>query len=544
MRSYLVATLAFAVATASSPLWADVQQKQLSKEIMVQFEEMNLKGDNSKEEYFLKNPHFFWMDSSATAPTILGEMDLKGTLKIIADYKGNNIKAESDGITHVIVHSSDPEDEPVNFFVDGKINNSIDIDFKKIEGPVAQFREGNFSKQTILPFLEAITKASSEAKNLKFTGDGFGTDKSPTIVESSQANYVHTSGATPEEFTWNLKTNQSSAFVGSTAVYNFPNSGKMDSSYDLSAKLPAWAKWVEYANDTKKNGFPEGSFNGKMNAKSNFGNGAWEYSLSSKKSEANSFLIETRLKGAGASSPNWVKEFQGVVREPFANEAGKDESKQGFIEKMIYNWVKSPHTTAFLSLLPLENNLDLSASFEVVPNAPNLSREEANNKGFFNNGKISLSLLGNRKTGILSNFNYKGDEGNSDLALVGGRPLFDHAIALYNAFGDSIASFWRIPKFTAEDKDGLFNLLAKYADQPAKANSELKFSLRFKGDDATLGGKDINEFVAALTKFYHEFGARRPDAGEIKVPDQGFESYGIQPRQGAHSPEMQPSHPH
>src|SRR5690349_1156767 len=137
MKSYLLATLAFAVALSSSPLWAEIQQRQISKEVMVQFEEMNLKGDSSKEEYFLKNPHFFWMDSSATAPTILGEVDLKGTLKIIADFKGNNIKSESDGLTHIIVRSSDPEDEPINFFIDGKINKSIDIDFKKIEGPVA-----------------------------------------------------------------------------------------------------------------------------------------------------------------------------------------------------------------------------------------------------------------------------------------------------------------------------------------------------------------------------------------------------------------------
>lgn len=552
MKSYLVATLALAVSTVSCPLWAEAQQKQLTKEIMVQFEEMNLKGDSSKEEYVLKNPHFFWMDSSATAPTILGEVDLKGTLKITADYKGNTIKSESDGRTHIIVRSSDPEEEPMNVFIDGKINKSIDIDFKKIEGPVAQFREGNFSKQTVLPFLEAISKASSEGKDLKITGDGFGTDKNPTLVEVAKANYVHTSGVTPEEFTFTIKTNRSTAFVGSTAIYKLPDSGKIESSYDSNAKLPAWAKLIEYANAPKKNGFPEASVDGKVNAKSNLGIGSWDYSFNSKKLDGNRSSIGGKLKGVSTNSADWIKNFQGIVREPLSNGAANGESQrpEGMIEKMIYNWVKSPKTTPFLSLLPLESTLDLNGSMEYSADAHKLSPEEVKNKGFFDTGKWSLSLLGNRKTGIQLDVNYKGDEGHAELALLGGRPLFDHGIALYNAFGDSIASYWKLPKFTAEDKEGLFNLLTKYSDQPAKANTELKFSVKFNGDDATIGGKNISEFMGDLARFYHEFSARQgefgpPEAGQVKAPEQGFESYGVQPpKQGAHSPEMQPSYPH
>lgn len=550
MKSYLLTTLAFAVATASSPLWAEIQQRQLTKEVMLQFEEMDQKGDDSKEEYLIKNPHFFWMDSSATAPTIMGEIDLKGTLKVIADYKGNNIKTESDGITHIIVRSSDPDDQPMNLFIDGKINKSIDIDFKKIEGPVAQFRAGHSSDQTILSILEAISKASAEGKNLKITGDNFGTDRNPALIELVKANYVHTSGVTPEEFTLNIKSNHSLVTATPTAIYKLPNSGKIDSSYDIKTKLPAWSKLLEYTKMPHKNGLPEASFDGKMTTKSKLGEGTWDSSFASKKLEGNRYLIEGKMSSDGTNSPDWVKEVQGIEKEPITSLTSKDEDQrsESAMEKMIFDWLKSSKTTAFLTLIPLQSSLNWNGSLEYFADAGNFSVDT---------GKFIFSLLGKRKTGIQLNFDYKGGEANSELSLLGGRPLFDHGIALYNAFGDSIASYWRIPKFSSEDKDGLYNLFTKYSEQPGKANTELKFAVKYNKDGVTIGGKDASQFIADLSTFYHEFSSRqtkltRPESDQIQPSGQGFDSYGVPPAkpgvdskwpsgQEVNSPEMQSS---
>lgn len=538
MKSYLVTTLAFAVATASSPLWAEIQQRQLTKEIMLQFEEMNQKGDESKEEYVIKNPHFFWMDSSSTAPTILGEVDLKGTLKVIADYKGNNIKTESDGITHIIARSSDPEVEPMNLFIAGKINKSIDIDFKKVEVPIVQLRAGHSSNQTILTILEAISKASAVGENLKITGDGLATDRDPIMIELAKATYDHTSGATPEEFALNVKSNHSTVYVSPTATYRLPTTGKMDSSYDMKAKLPAWSKLLEFGNSPNKTGFPEAAFSGKMSTKSKLGTGTGDWSLTSKKLESNRYLIEAKFTAGNNTSADWVKEFQGIIREPIANSSNNEENQgAAAIEKMVFDWTKSPKTTPFLSLFPLQSNVDWNGSMEYLVDAGNFS---------FDKGKMNLSVLGNRKTGILLNMDYKGGgEATTDLTLVGGRPLFDHGIALYNTFGDSIASYWRVPRITTEDKNELYNLLTKYSEQPAKANTELKLAVKYNKDGVMIGGKDASDFVNDLTELYKNYMARqgagaRP-VGQDQSSDQGFGSYGIQPPQSGAGSYQQPS---
>lgn len=533
MRSYLVTTLAFAIATVSNPIWAEMQQKQLTKEVMLQFEEMDQKGDDSKQEYLIKNPHFFWMDSSSTAPTILGEIDLKGTLKVTADFKGNHIQTESDGITHIIVHSSDPDDQPMNVIVDGKIFKSLDIDFKKIEGAVAQLKAGRPSNQaTLLTVLESISKATSEGKNLKITGDSFGTAKNPTIIESAKMAYVHTSGATPEEFTLDVKSNHSLVYISPTTVYKLPNSGKMDTSYDLKSKLPPWSKLLDYVNMSNKNGLPEASLTGKMTAKSKLGESQWDSSFASKKLENGHYLIEGKLTNESNTSPDWVKEAQGLVVEPLSEGESKPSNKrfETSIEKTVVEWLKSAKTTPFLALIPLQSSLDWNGSMEYMADAGNFSVEK---------GKLLLSLLGKRKTGIQLNFDYKSGEVNSEMTLLGGRPLFDHGVALYNAFGDSIVSYFKLPKFSSEDQDGLFNLLAKYSEQPGKASSELKFLVKYNRNGVTIGGKDMSQFVGDLSMFYQEFSNRQPKLQTGSSAESEFESYKVQqPRVGIDSQSM------
>lgn len=537
MKSYLVPALAFAVATTGSFLSAEVQQRQITKEVTLQFEEMNIKGDASKEEYIVKNPHFFWMDSSASAPTILGEFDLKGILDVTIDYKGNTIKSQSEGIHHFMLGSDDPEDA-LNFYVDGKIEKSVNADLKKIEGPIADFRAGRSSNETILSILEAISKASAEGKNLKFTGDGFGTDRNPTLVNSAKADYVHTSGSTPEEFTVNVNSVHPLVLATPWAIYRLPNVDKIDYAYSIKTNLPSWAKLLEMVKH--RTGLPDAFLEGKVTGKSKLGQGQWIHSLTSKKLEENRYRVEGKLTGENTTSPDWVKEFQSVIREPIANPVNTDDQEsESFMVKEVYDWLRSPKTTPFLKLFPLQSTTDWNGSLDYSFDNKRFSADK---------GQLSFSFLGKRKTGIQFDLNYvKGGDTTSNLSLVGGRPLYDHLVALYNAFGDSISSR-NFPKLTSEDRNSLYNLLKKYSDRPEKADSELKFSLKYGKDGATIGGKDINQLGEDLASFYYEFsarhgGAKEPKSDRVEPSDKGFESYRVPPvEQKAPSVEAQPGY--
>lgn len=493
-------TMAFFIAiSANNAIWSELQQKQLTKEISMQYEQMEQKGDESKKEILLKNPHFFWMDTSSMTPTIAAEVNHKGLLKILIDRQQNRIETQSDGSTRVRINPND-NDQSVDFTIEGKIIKIINIDFQKADPALTKMKAGEMSDQNLLTVLNAIKSASSEGKDLKLYSESAGNE--PTLIEWFKGDYVQSSGETPENFTLKFKIKQNLEYVGSQAIYRFPDVNPIDSTYEMKLNLADWSKLLDFARKDRKHLLPAGTFDIKSESKTKISETSWQTSFASKKLEDNKHAIEGKMHYEAKSTSDWVKKIQNIQKEP-KKESGS-LSPYAFIEPQIVDWIKSPRTTPFLSLFPLILSSDWNGSLQ-YSSTDNFSVEK---------GNFTYSLMGKEKNGLKANLNYENGNYDSAVALVGGRADYDYGIDLYNAFSDSLPQF-QLKKFSKENRDDLFKVLSKYAEQPEKAASELKFNLHYDKDQQMLKiqNKNFEEFANDLSDFYQRF-TNQPSAGQ------------------------------
>jgi hypothetical protein len=71
MKIFKVMAISSIFITAGTTLWGEVQQKQLTKNIRLQYEAIDQRGDDSNFEITLKDPHLFWMDTAEGTPSVL-----------------------------------------------------------------------------------------------------------------------------------------------------------------------------------------------------------------------------------------------------------------------------------------------------------------------------------------------------------------------------------------------------------------------------------------------------------------------------------------
>lgn len=499
MRSYI--TVALLCASMSASLWGELQQKQLTKDISMQYQEMQQKGDDSKREIIIKDPHFFWMDTSSMKPEIAGEIDHKGTFTIDVNFAENRIKVEPDGTTHVIIASGNSEEKPIDFTVEGKRVAIINLDFDKIAPTLEKLKNGDTSEQNILVLLNAIKSVAGEAKDLKVIASPQ-ERREPLLVDLAKFNYVHTSGQTPEEISLQLKTKQKLEYFGSSAIYSLPAIGPIDSNYDIIIRLPEWAKLIAYARAPKMQFLPEVSLEVKTEAQSKLGQGVWNGNLFSKNSEGGR-SIASQFHYEGKSNPDWVQQVQNIVKEHSAQgENNQRKELHDAMEVGLYNWLKSPKTTPFLKLFPMQLTSDWKGAMQYAMDAGNFSVGKAD---------FDYSLLGKEKKGLKVLFDYQNGDVNSQVTLVGGRPILDYGIDLYNSFSDSIADLWPMRKISKEMGEGLYKLLVEYVEQPAKAQDELMFIVKYNKDGFTIGKKSLAEMMSDLSTFQKKYLSQKND---------------------------------
>lgn len=470
------------------------QEKQLTDHIKVQYQDFEQKGDESKFEITVKDPHFFWVDRSVQPPEVLGQIDHKGTLKIWVDIPGNTAKSESEGVTRFILGRSVKPDNvritglsdserPIDFSISGKITKSIEGDFSKIKDTIAKIRTGVFSKDDVLTVLENVKKASVDGSNVKIT---LAQPLREIALETAKINYQHTSGATPEEFTVNIKS------VSENKNHVFLDPDKRDSTISGKISLPDWSKLSAFAQDPDWKTIPEGKSTWDLSSKSEIDTSTSKGNFSSVQGDNPALTFEIHNQTDLAT--DWVKLLIANAKKnpPKQERDGEDyESMQS-----IYKWIISPQTLPFLSLIPLQSVFDLNGSFEYA-NVPTYVAKK---------GALALSLLGKKQSGIKLSFNGQGgqaDNGNLQLVLVGGRPLFNRLVAIYNTFSESIAPFISqedvdIKPLTPELKDKLYKLLLSYTADPSVQDKELKFNVKYDHDVVTIGDKTLLQFWADM----------------------------------------------
>jgi hypothetical protein len=493
--------------SASSLLYGELLEKELSPAVKMQYQEMQLVGDAARQEIVIKNPHFYLRDDS---DKVVAELDLKGNLNILSNYKENHFEIVSDGSLHVLTTSDfSDEDQPMDATVDGKLIGSIDIDYAKAKDSLAALKSGELTEQGFLTLLEATKEAFSEGSNLKIVdNEDPRLRNTPVVLEKVKVGYRLVPGSTPEEFTLNIKAKQDSSLVGYGATFGFPEAKKIDSDIEFKVLLPEWKKLIPYVRTSGPKTLPEGVVELKINAKSFMGEGVWDSTIGTKHSEDNRTTIDSKAHYTSQIVANWVELIQKLKKEDFSGSTKNNNPIYGVIEKTLYHWLISPKTTRFLSLLPLQYTLDWNGSMTYVE-IPKFTVDK---------GNFDFSLLGKEKLGIMMVTDYQKEEFKSVLTFVGGRPTIDYGLDLYNSFSDSITEHWKLPKFSDAAKEALSQILSKYTDQSDKASKDMKFPIGYsKEGGVTIGNKPISDFQAEIIIFSDKFLGKAPDLQSISI---------------------------
>ncbi len=494
MKIFKVMAISSIFITAGTSLWGEINQKQLTKNIRLQYEALDQKGDDNKFEITLRDPHLFWMDSKTDSPKILGELDHKGTVQIWVDVPGNTTKAESNGTTHVICNAPGSK-QPLNMTINGKITDTIDVDFSKIKDQLARMRDGVFSEDDIITSLENVKKASLDASNVKLM---FTQAMNDILLETAKMNYAHTSGNTPEEFAVNLKAtaeNKNNLFL---------EPEKRETTITGKFSLSEWRKLAIFAHTPNWKNIPEGKSNWDITTKSELDTSVAKMSMVSNLGEHPALSFEVHQQMDLVS--DWVNKMIALAKKnPPKNDAGPDAE----YVKSIQKWIISPQSLPFFNQIPLQSIFDLNGSFEYSA-APTFAAEK---------GALNFSLLGKKQNGVKLSFvgDEKGNTGTVNTLLAGGRPLYNRLINMYNALEESLTPFiskdeMAFKPISPELRDRLFQVLLNHTEDPKAQDKELKFVVKYSKDGVTIGGKPAMDFAKDLGGLFYDEPAHRDEA--------------------------------
>jgi len=473
------------------------QEMQLSRGLKMLYADLQEKGDESKKEYVITDPHFI-LDLPAQEVTV--ESDLKGTLNLVLDYKNNKLHSESDGINHIIINkmskypkefSNSKKGQLADYTLEGKIIKDMTVDFKQAKPAFFKLTGGEFSKGLIVDLLSSVKESSSTGTNVKVKGiGGYGKE----LLESFKYNYQHLSSDSPERFSLSVKTTDDNGEYGQeiplgSYVYRFPSATSLTSVHNFSAALPDFKKIADFIHSENLNDISTWSFNFDGNDKSKIVSGSWKGSGSSVKEGENALKYQHNFFIESTATPDWVSVVQNVKKEPIEGQREKDEAREDAIADGIMNWLISPKTTPFLKLLPLESKIasDTIINYSAIPLS--VSKLVAN-----------LSWL-SKGNGLKVNFDYANNALSSVINLVGGKESFNYAVELYNALSESVTTVFIMPKLSEAARDDLYKTLLNYAEDPTKGDSELKFSVKYNDDGVTIGKKSFYNLLSDLAQF-------------------------------------------
>ncbi|MBA3603931.1 MAG: hypothetical protein H0W50_09915 [Parachlamydiaceae bacterium] len=504
MKIFKVMAISSIFITAGTSLWGEVNQKQLTKNIRLQYEALDQKGDDNNFEITLRDPHLFWMDSKTDSPKILAELDHEGTLQIWVDVPNNTAKAESNGATHLICNAEEAK-QPLNMTINGKITDTIDVDFSKIKDQLAAMKDGVFSEDDILTTLENVKKASLDASNVKLI---FAQAMNDILLETAKINYAHTSGSTPEEFSVNLKA------IAENKNNLFLEPERRETTISGKSSLSEWRKLASFARTPNWKNIPEGKSNWDIATKSELDASVAKMSMVSTLGDhpALSFEINQQMDLVS----DWVNKMIALVKKnPPKNDGGPDAE----YAKSIYKWIISPQTLPFFNQIPLQSNFDLNGSFEYSA-APAFVTEK---------GALNFSLLGKKQNGVKLSFvgDEKGSTGTVNTLLVGGRPLYNRLISMYNALEESLTPFFSkdemaFKPISPELRDRLFQVLLAHTEDPKAQDKELKFVVKYSKDGVTIGGKPAMEFAKDLGGLFYEEPALKDETVQDELIEDEF----------------------
>lgn len=490
MKLFLMLGLSVVFTVAAPIMRGELLEKQLAKGIKIQYQQWERKGDDDKFEVLVRDPHIYWLDTSKMVPRLMGEIDHKGTWKINVDVKGNQAKTESDGVTHITINAPESEDSYLDLTMDGQITKTVEGDLAKMREPLRQIRAGEFTEESLLTILEAINKGAVEAKNLKISSVQDGGEE--TIFETAALNYRHASGATPEEFVAKVKASGTYQLAIGSTVMKFPELGKWESLEGGSLSLSDWRTLAAFFHAPFSKGMPSMQLDSSSNIKSKLGASIWSVLFANKHGENS--LVSWTIKGQNQLMPDWVKSIAGVQKHSLG---GTEESMAALF---VYNWLTSPQTAAFLSLLPLQSSLDWNGSVEYG---------SASSKDV-SKGHMWFNWLKKDNSGLQVKFSdVSTDKGDLQVTLVGGRAIYDYFVGLFNAFESSLSPLAQkyhinLEKISPETKEKLFNFLLSYADDPKAQEKELKFNVKYTPAGTTIGNKPLSQFTSDFNAIFGE----------------------------------------
>ncbi len=505
MRYFPLVVISSIFLSATTTDISNIQEKQLTKHIKVQYQGIEQKGDDSKFEIILKDPYFFWTDSSPESSgdteedesTVAVKVGVEvpgnranvesggliqhtGTVKIWVDIPRNTAKVESVGVTRIVLGNSK---KPLEMFIDGKITKTAEGDFSKIKEVFAKIRAGNITGDEVLTILKNVNKASLEGNNVKISIPDIPKNM---VIESGKINYEHTSGATPEQFTIYMKS------TADNKKHHFLDTDKRDNTVSGTLSLAPWSKFVDFARKPDWMNMPESKASWDLTSKSELDTSTSKALFSSIQGENPSFSFDLNNKTDFVT--DWAQQLIASAKRNPPKEEINDRDSQ--VQLSIYQWLTSPKTLPLLSRIPLQSTLNLNGLFQysAVPS-------------------LNLSLLGKKQSGIKLSFNgiegrNKMDSGELQLTLVGGRPLYNRLVTLYNSFVESVAPFLSkndesIKPLTPELKDKLYQLLLAYTADPKIQDKELKFNIKYAPDNkVTIGNRTLIQFFADITSVF------------------------------------------
>lgn len=485
MKYYLFAGLAVTALTINN-LESKVIEQSLSEQITFEYTELEKRDDSSPKLYVIQNPKLKITDSEN--PSQVGEIFLDGTLTLSHEAK-DDFRLNATGTLHLRTSEEGPVGNismAKEATIKGSLNGTLNANQEAFRSSLERMKQGDTSEQTILALLESLRKISVEGKDLEIRSNSQNKDPN-TVIDSLNFNYAHTNGNQPEEISLQV-TATMPQLVSSEAIYRIPGATPGKSNSNLKINLPEWRKLVIFARNPKETAIPNISLTFDSDGKSDLANATSSGSFNSDLSEGN-HKLEGKVKYALQASSDWVQKIQKLERQPLLNQATSEKTDQENFEETVYNWIVSPKTTPFLSMLPLKVNFDWDGS---------LNYSAAQGIGTVN---TKYSLLG-KEVGINGTMTYALHQFKSEMDIVGGRPTYDYAVNLYNTFNHSIDPNWGLPKISKEAQEEFFKMISEFADQPEETNKKLHFTFTYDDHGARLGKRPIARLVAELAEFY------------------------------------------
>ncbi|MGZ3633349.1 MAG: hypothetical protein ACXWM7_03370 [Parachlamydiaceae bacterium] len=465
-------------------------EKKLSSDVILQYEDMQIKKDESKQEVFLKNPHLIIKEASKNQK-IVGEIDLTGTLNVTANEKAHTYEFAKDGVTRLFFQNESDEKPKLDMTINGKMTGLLEMDMASTNPYLTALKAGTLSEEQFVGLLQLIKSSSLMANDLEIAPH--------RILENIKLAYRHTSGTTPEEITMNFKMSEDFSLRGYGSLFGFQESKKMETDGEIKLLLPEWKHLVSIIRSPAPQAIPESFYDMNFHSKSFLGEGASKISLGFKKLEGERMSIDTKIHTDGQMAANWVEALQKLKKSDLIGMGREENGTQRVIEEGLYQWIISSKTTPFLNLLPSQISFDWDGSGTYT---------KTNNR-LLDTGHVVVSLLGKEKAGIRATIDYKDGAIDSQVTLLGGRSTFDYGIDLYNRFVDSfegLSFLSKLPKFSPEAKEDLYQLLLKYVSQPEKSASEMQFVLNYSKDGVLkIGGKNALQFQMDVIQFYQKF---------------------------------------